>query len=61
MKLTDIKSPEDIMRYIEGCVNDFEAEVSNKEETMIAIADLVTHVAEIAIKSINKAEGRDIS
>lgn len=34
MKPENITSPEDMVRYIEGCLNDFEANISTKAETI---------------------------
>lgn len=48
--MKDIKSNEDILRYIEGCTNDLLTGVSTKEETNNLILELVLHVAELARK-----------
>lgn len=44
MKLKNIKTVKDLENYIEGILNDFEAGVSDKEETSSLIADLIIHV-----------------
>jgi hypothetical protein len=51
MKVEEIKTAEDILRFIEGCMNDFESGVSSKEETMCLLADLVAHVAQVAVNT----------
>ena len=50
MKVENIKTADDIERYIEGCINDFEAGISDKVETIIAIAELVIHIYKLALK-----------
>lgn len=50
MKLEDIKSDEDILNYIEGCFNDFEAGVSTKAESMNLVLDLLLHCVNAKIK-----------
>jgi hypothetical protein len=47
MKLSDIKSNETLLRYIEGCVNDFEANVSTKQELMDNILGLSIYMAKV--------------
>lgn len=44
MNVTDVKTPDDIERYVEGCLNDFEGGLSTKDETVVAICELVVHV-----------------
>lgn len=44
MKAEAIKTPNDIERYIEGCINDFETGISDKSETIVYLAELVAHV-----------------
>lgn len=34
MEVDQIRTADDVERYIEGCLNDFEAGVSTKEETL---------------------------
>ena len=41
MKLENIRSEEDIIAYIEGCLNDLEFGISDKDDTILAISDLV--------------------
>ena len=50
MKINDVQTPDDIERYIYGCLNDFENCLSDKDETMVALAELVVHVYEKAQK-----------
>ena len=54
MKVENVKTADDIERYIEGCINDFEAGIINKVETKIAIAELVVHVYKLALKERSK-------
>ena len=44
MKVEQIRTADDVERYIEGCLNDYEAGVSTKEETLVYLAELVAHV-----------------
>jgi len=48
MKLEQIVTANDIERYIEGCLNDFEMGISSKEETLIHLAELVVHIYKAA-------------
>ncbi len=50
MKLENVKTADDLERYIEGCINDFEADISDKDETIVAIAELVIHMYKLALK-----------
>ena len=50
MKVENIKSTDDIERYIEGCLNDFESAISTKEETLVYIAELVVYIYKQAKK-----------
>ncbi len=54
MKVEQIKTPEDVERYIEGCLNDFEAGISTKKETMFLMAELVVHIYKKAKKEKSK-------
>ena len=44
MKVEQIRTADDMEIYIEGCLNDYEAGVSTKEETLVYLAELVAHV-----------------
>lgn len=44
MEVDQIRTADDVERYIEGCLNDYEAGVSTKEETLVYLAELVAHV-----------------
>ncbi len=50
MKLENVRTPDDVERYIEGCINDFEMGESDKSETIIYLAELVAHVYKEAKK-----------
>lgn len=50
MKAEDIKSNEDLLNYIEGCVNDFEMGITDRKELMNNILELSIHTANTAIK-----------
>lgn len=43
--LEQIKTDDDLLDYIEGCLNDLEAGISTKDETHRHLADLVLFVA----------------
>lgn len=47
MKLTDIKSNEDILSFIECCLNDYESGVSSKKETITNVVDLLLYIAKM--------------
>ena len=49
-EVENVKTADDLERYIEGCINDFEADISDKDETIVAIAELVIHVYKLALK-----------
>ena len=55
MKVENVKTADDLERYIEECINDFEADISDKDETIIAIAELVVHIYKLALKE--RSEG----
>lgn len=44
MKVEQIRTADDVERYIEGCLNDYEAGVSTKDETVVNLTELVAHV-----------------
>ena len=44
MKVEQIRTADDVERYIDGCLNDYEAGVSTKDETVVNLAELVAHV-----------------
>lgn len=50
MKVEQVKTPDDIERYIEGRLNDFEEAISTKDETVVFLAELVVHVYKEAKK-----------
>jgi hypothetical protein len=50
MKVEQVKTPDDIERYIEGCLNDFETAISTKDETVVFLAELVVHIYKEAKK-----------
>lgn len=56
MKIEDIKSVDQMERFVEGCLNDFESGVSTKEETMSLLGDYTIHVIEVARKTKNLFE-----
>ena len=47
MKLEDIKSEEDVSRFIEGCINDFEAGIATKVQTELWIHRLVIYLLKL--------------
>ena len=44
MKVERIRTADDVERYIEGCLNDYEEGISTKDETVVNLAELVAHV-----------------
>jgi hypothetical protein len=44
MKVENIKTFSDARRYIEGCINDYEAGISTKEETIKFIGDYTIYI-----------------
>lgn len=44
LKLEDIKSEEQVIQYIEGCLNDFEAAISTKVQTENYLNRLLIHL-----------------
>jgi len=51
MKTEDIKTISDAQRYVEGCVNDYEAGISSKEE-------LISHLGEYTCAIMEKFSNR---
>lgn len=49
MQLSDIKDERGIIRYIEGCINDLDAGIATKDET-------VDHVINLIIFLVKKKE-----
>jgi len=43
MKLTEIQSTDDIVNFIEGCLNDFATNESSQQETIGNIVDLIAY------------------
>lgn len=54
MKLQDVKKPEDILNFIEGCLNDMEAGVSSKNETVGNMVDLISYLIKEKEKNLKK-------
>jgi hypothetical protein len=44
LQVKNIRTPQDIERHIEGIVNDFDTGIATKEETIVAILELVVHI-----------------
>lgn len=44
MEVDQIRTADDVERYIEGCLNDYDAGISTKEETVANLAELVAYV-----------------
>jgi hypothetical protein len=47
MKAEDIKTIEDAENYVEGCINDFEAGISTKEETLTSLGEYTGRLMEL--------------
>ena len=54
MKVKNVRTPNDIETYIEGCINDFELGISEKRETIVYLAELVGHIYKLALKERDK-------
>lgn len=50
MKASEINTDQDLLNFIEGCVNDFESSVSDRKELLNNILDLVIHIKSRATK-----------
>ena len=57
MKAEEIKTLEQAENYCEGLLNDFESCISDKAETMKALADYTIRIAELAKQALFKPEG----
>lgn len=44
MNVNEIQSTDDILKFIEGCFNDFETGVSSKNESIGNIVDLIAYL-----------------
>jgi len=53
MNVEQIRTADDVERYIEGCLNDYEEGISTKDETVVNLAELVAHVY-VKAKQIGK-------
>lgn len=47
MKLIDVTTEEGVIRYIEGCINDFEYGISTNDETCKHINDLIIYLIKL--------------
>lgn len=52
MKVKKVKTADDIERYIEGCINDFEGAISDKDETVVLLCELVAHIHSESLKEV---------
>lgn len=50
MKAEDLKTPDDIERYIEGCLNDFENGISTKSETTAHLGEMAVQIYKQTLK-----------
>ena len=58
LKLSDIKSEEMVLQYVESLMNDFEAGLSTKEETEGLIIDLIIYVVKLDRENLRQKEGK---
>lgn len=54
MKVENIKNINDMERYLEGCLNDFELGISTKGETMGCLIDYTIKVVELTKERLSK-------
>ena len=59
MKTSHIHTIQDMQRYVEGCINDFETGVSTKDETIDALRDYTIRVIELTVKKNEVLQGRN--
>jgi hypothetical protein len=55
LEAKDIKTIQDMQNFVKGCINDFETEISTKEETIEYLKDYTLKIIELtenAIKGI---------
>jgi len=43
-----IRTPQDLETYVEGCINDYEAGISTKEETIVNIMECIAIIIKTA-------------
>ena len=51
MKLENIVTADDIEKYIEGCLNDFDLGFISKKRTVDLIGELVVHIYKIGLNT----------
>lgn len=56
MKVEQITSEEMVLQYVEGCLNDFEAGLTSKDDTASAMIELIVHLIKLDIN--NKPAGK---
>ncbi len=55
MKVEDIKTVDDMERFVEGCLNDMDAGIATKAETIRHLADYTVHIVQLVVtKQQNK-------
>ena len=51
MKTKNINSPNDLLTYIEGIINDFESGITDKDKTIDLIGDLIIKIGKASKKN----------
>lgn len=54
LKPENIKSVQQIERFLEGCLNDFENGISTKEETINNLCGLMCRIVDVVTMNVNK-------
>lgn len=58
MKAEDIKNKEDANNFVEGCINDFEAGISTKSETITLLGEYTEALIELFLSELGKFENK---
>ena len=60
MKASDINTLKQAQRYVEGCINDFEAGISTKDETIKYLGEYTLRLMEIFSKTPDTCEHEEV-
>lgn len=60
MKATDIRTIEDAQRYIEGCINDLDAGISTKQQTIDYFAEYTLRIVKMARKALPDSKDKPL-
>ena len=59
LKIEDIKTVSDMQRFVEGCINDLDAGVATKEETVNHLKDYTMKVITLIVENVRKNNKAD--